>query len=57
MFRFWVQEIIRTPGNPTMIVRCTYFLGCECSDKGVGGWVGQIPNIGFVNLYELLDGP
>ncbi len=31
------QEIICTPRNPIVIVRCTDFLGCECSNLGVGG--------------------
>ncbi len=26
------REIIRTPKNPIIIVRCTDFLGRECSD-------------------------
>ncbi len=35
--RILVHEIIRTPGNPIIIMRCTDFLGHECSDLGVGG--------------------
>ena len=30
--RILVREIICTPGNPIIIVRCTDFLGLECSD-------------------------
>ena len=30
-------EIIRTPKNFMIIVRCTDFFGRECSDLGVGG--------------------
>ncbi len=37
--------IIQTPRNPTIIVRCKEFLGRECSDLGVCGWVGRNPNI------------
>ncbi len=55
--RILVQEIMRTPRNPIIIVRCTYFLGRECSDK-VGGWVVQnLKLFGFVNPYKLLDDP
>ncbi len=39
------REIIRTPRNPIIIVRCMDFLGRECSDLGVGGWVFQNTNI------------
>ncbi len=35
-FRILDREIIRTPINPIIIVRCTDFLGHECSDLGVG---------------------
>ncbi len=40
-----VPEIIRTPGNPLIIVRCTDIRGGECSDLGVDGWVNQNANI------------
>ena len=55
--RILVREIIRTPGNPIIIVRCTNFLGGECLDLGVGG-SGEIRTLfGFVNLYKLLNDP
>ncbi len=38
-------EIIRTPTNPIIVLRCTYFLSHECSDLGMGGWVSQNLNI------------
>ena len=31
------REIIRTPKNFMIIVRCTDFFGRECLDLGVGG--------------------
>ncbi len=37
--RILVREIIHTPRNPIIIVRCTDFLAHECSDSGVDGWV------------------
>ena len=43
--RILVQELIRTPRNPMIIQRRTDFLGRECSDLGVGGWVSRNPNI------------
>ncbi len=43
--RILVREIIRTPRNPIIIGRRTDFLGRECSDLGVGGWVSRNPNI------------
>ncbi len=43
--RILVRDIIRTPGNPIIIARCTDFLGRECSDLEVGGWVSRNPNI------------
>ncbi len=48
--RVLVREIIRTPGDPIIIVRRMDFFGPECWDLGVGGWVGRIPN-------ELMDDP
>ncbi len=36
-FRILVREIIRTPRNPIIIVRCTDFLGGECLDLRIGG--------------------
>ncbi len=48
MFGFLVREIIHTPRNPVIILRCTDFPDRECSDLGVGE---------FVNPYELLDEP
>ncbi len=55
--RILVREIIRTPRNPVIIVRCTDFLGRECSDLRVGGSAEIRTLFGFVNLYELLDDP
>ncbi len=43
-----VCEIIRTPKNPKIIVRCTDFLDHEGSDLVVGGWVSQNPNIVWI---------
>ncbi len=40
-----VCEIIHTPRIPIVIVRCTDFLGHECSDLGVSGWVSRNRNI------------
>ncbi len=37
--RILVREIIRTSGNPIVIVRCMDFLGRECLDLRMGGWV------------------
>ncbi len=34
-----VREIISTPRNPTINIRRTDFLGPQCSDLEVGGWV------------------
>ena len=48
--RILVREIIHRPGNPTIIVRCIYFLVRECSDLGMGGWFSRNP-------YKLLDDP
>ncbi len=42
--RILVREIICTPRNPIIIVRYTGFLGGECLDLGVGGWVSRNPN-------------
>ncbi len=51
-------EITRTPRNAIFILRCMGFLGCECSDLMVGGWVSRNLNIvGFVNPYRILDDP
>ena len=52
-----VRELIRTPGNPIILVRCTDFLGPDCSDLGVGGSAEIRTLFGFVNLHELLDDP
>ncbi len=43
--RILVRELIRTPRNPVIIRSCTDFLGRECSDLGVGGWVSRNLNI------------
>ena len=43
--RILAREIICTPENPIIIVRCTDFLFRECSDLGIGGWVSRCPNI------------
>ncbi len=43
--RILVPQIICTPRNPIIIVRRMDFLGHECSDLGVGGWVSRNPNI------------
>ncbi len=48
--RILVPEIIRTPRNPTIIVRCTDFLGRECLDLGVDGSVSRNPN--FVRICK-----
>ncbi len=45
-----VRELIRTPRNPIIIVRCTDFLGHECSDLGVGGWVSR--NLNIVRIFK-----
>ncbi len=34
--------------NPIIIVRCTDFLGGECSGLGVGGWVSCNPNVVWI---------
>ncbi len=50
---FLVWEIIRTPGNRIIIVRCTDFLGREFSDLGVGGGSAEIRTLfRFVNPYR-----
>ncbi len=51
-----VQEIIRTSGNPIIIVRITDFLGCDCLDKGVGEWVRLNPNIVWICKIVLIFG-
>ncbi len=48
--RILVREIIRTLGNPIIIVRCMDFLGRACSDLEMGGWFSRNP-------YKLLDDP
>ena len=55
--RISVREIIHTPGNPIITVRCMDFLGRECSDLGVGGSAKIRTLFGFVNPYKLLDDP
>ncbi len=55
--RIVVLEIIRTPVNPIIIVRCTDFLGHKCSDLGVGGSAKIRILFRFVNPYGLLDDP
>ncbi len=42
--RILALKIICTSRNALIIVRCTEFLGRECLDKGVGGWVNRNMN-------------
>ncbi len=56
--RILVQEIIRTPGNPIINLKCTDFFGREYSDLAGGGSAKIQTLFGCVNQhYKLLDDP
>ncbi len=48
--RILVWEIIRTPRNAMIILRCTDYVGRKCSDLGVGGWVSR--NLHVVQIFK-----